>query len=151
MNIRAATVDDIPHLFRVRTAVTENAMDREALARAGITTESTIDLLQMSGKAWVGICDEQIVAFSIANAETQSVWALFVLPEYEGRGFGRALIEVAVDWLWSKGASKIWLSTDQNPTTRVNGFYQHPGWKPEMILENGELRYVLHRSQEAPQ
>lgn len=145
MSLRAAALQDIPALFDVRLAVTENAIDAAGLAYLGITPASVAALLQTHGRAWVVEHDGRVVGFSIADAEAGSVWAVFVRPAYAGRGYGRRLLEAAVAWLWAQGLETVWLSTGAEAGTRAHGFYRHLGWEPAGKLPNGELRYVRHR------
>ncbi len=147
VQIREASVDDIPAIFEIRTATTENAMTEAELAASGMTPERAANLLQTDGKCWVAEASDLIVGFCIANVESQSIWALFILPAYEGRGIGRRLMDVAVDWLWQSGAEEIWLTTETN--TRAEGFYERLGWKRgEVELKDGyaEVRYTLKRT-----
>jgi GNAT superfamily N-acetyltransferase len=72
-----------------------------------------------------------------------SIWALFVLPGHEGRGIGHALHELAVNWLWSRGVERNWLSTD--PATRAKRFYRKHGWQEAGKHDNGDIRFELNR------
>lgn len=144
IHIREAITADIPALFEIRTATTENAMTEAELAASGITTESAANLLGTDGRCWVAETGNRIVGFCIANVNSGSIWALFVLPAYEGRGIGRGLLETAVDWLWRNGADELWLETETN--TRAEGFYEHLGWKRgDVEPKDGyeEVRYTL--------
>lgn len=145
MCVREATLNDLPSMRRVRLAVKENPIDEEGLTSLGITPESVAHLLQTAGKAWVAEYDDKIVGFAIANAETASIWAVFILPEHEGRGFGRRLMDCAVQWLWDQELDEIWLSTKQDSSIRAHGFYRKLGWVEDGELPNGEVRYVLRR------
>ena len=147
IHIREADPADIPATFEIRTATTENAMTEAELAASGITPERAADLLRTDGRCWVAEAGKRVVGFCIANSKTRSIWALFVLPAYEGRGIGRRLTETAVDWLWKNGAEEIWLETETN--TRAEGFYEHLGWRRgEVAIEDGyeEVRYTLKKS-----
>lgn len=130
---------------RVRLAVKENAIDEGGLTSLGITPESVAHLLQTVGKAWIAEDDGKVVGFSIANRETASIWAVFILPEYEGRGFGRRLMDRAVEWLWNQDLDEIWLSTSLDSRIRAHGFYRKLGWVEDGALPNGEVRYILQR------
>ena len=151
VQIRKAIAADIPALFEIRTAVTENAMTEAELAASGITPERSAELLRTEGRCWVAEAGKRIVGFCIANVNSRSIWALFVLPAYEGRGIGRGLLETAVDWLRRSGADELWLETETN--TRAEGFYEHLGWKRgEVELKDGyeEVRYTLKKKPISP-
>ena len=71
------------------------------------------------------------------------IWALFLLPEWEGQGLGRDLLERAVGWLWGEGCESIWLTTE--PGSRAEGFYAHLGWTRAGMTDKGEVRFELQR------
>ena len=129
MLFREAIAEDIPTIFKVRVKVRENYLSLLELRNIGITQESLKEALKSDCKGWVAESDDLMVGFSIANKRTRSVWALFVLPEYEGQGIGRGLLELAMHWLWEQGYDEIWLDTGADPHSRANGFYKYLGWK----------------------
>jgi len=119
-------------------------LNEEQLRQRGITPESVATVLESSCKGWGAEGDGQVIGFSIADSKTRSIWALFILPEDEGRGLGRRLLDAAVAWLWEQGVDQIWLTTD--PATRAEGFYRHLGWDVAGVMEHGEIRFELARS-----
>ncbi len=136
-----ARPEHIPGMFRVRLAVTENALTEERLRELGITPESLKAELGQRYQGWVIEEDGQVVGFSIADVQTFSVWALFVMPGFEGRGFGTRLLDRAVEFLWDRGATRIWLKTD--PDSRAAGFYRRSGWRESGTIDNGEITFEL--------
>jgi len=145
MQTRIATDSDIVTLFRIRTSVTENHQSQEELAALGVTPESVGEMLRTTSRAWVAEIDDEVVAFSMADAEAGTVFAMFVLPGYENRGAGRALMRAAEEWLFSQGHDEIWLLTGSDERLRANGFYRHLGWNAEGIEADGQLRYVKRK------
>ena len=144
--IREANTGDIPAIFEIRTATTENAMTAAELDASGITPERAATFMRTGGRCWVADAVDRTVGFCIANADSGLIWALFVRQAYEGRGIGRRLMDAAVDWLWQFGVEEIWLETETN--TRAEGFYEHLGWKRgEVELKDGyeEVRYTLKK------
>jgi GNAT superfamily N-acetyltransferase len=85
------------------------------------------EMLERDGKGWVIEADGRIVAFGIADRTRRNIWALFVQPGYEGRGFGRRLLTTMREWLCDEGCDVIWLTTD--PGTRAERFYRKAGWR----------------------
>ena len=81
------------------------------------------------------------MGFAIGNAETGNIWALFVDPEHEGRGHGRALHDAMVEWLFARGLAHLWLGTE--PGTRAERFYRAAGWRCTGKAANGEALYEL--------
>jgi GNAT superfamily N-acetyltransferase len=136
--------DDMPGVFHVRTSVRENLLTTEQLARMDITPASVAESLSTDAKGWVAERGPQIVAFSIADRASQSIFALFVLPEYERHGLGRRLLDSAVSWLWDGCVDRIWLTTA--PNTRAAMFYEHCGWVVTGFEPNGEVRFELTRA-----
>jgi GNAT superfamily N-acetyltransferase len=142
ITIRAAIAEDIETLFSIRTSVRENYQSRAELAQIGVTPESVATLLKTVCRAWLAEVDRQPVGFSMANAAEKTVFALFILPEYEGRGIGKQLLTVAEDWLWSMGCIEIWLLTGADLSLRAHGFYQHLGWQAVGETSDGHIRYI---------
>jgi GNAT superfamily N-acetyltransferase len=134
--LRQATRPDIPAMQRVRLAVRENTLSDPTR----ITDDDYIAALESLGRTWVVEADGVITAFA-TGYRAGSVWALFVHPDHEGRGYGKALHSTMVDWLWSLGHTRLWLTT--SPGTRAERFYISQGWRPCGIVPGGELRLEL--------
>ena len=150
MKIRVAQEEDIDTLFEIRTSVVENYQSREEIAQLGITPESVAKMLKTDCCAWIAEIRARPIGFSIANATAQSIFGIFVLPDYEGQGAGRALMVAAENWLWSKELDEIWLLTGNDPQLRAYGFYLHLDWIPVGMESDGdfkgEMKFVKHRS-----
>lgn len=142
MRIRVAQSDDIETLFVIRTSVKENYQSRAEIAALGITPTTVAGMLQTNCRAWIADIDRRSVGFSIANADDRTIFGLFVLPEFEGRGAGKALLQQAENWLRSRGCSDIWLTTGNDPNLRAYGFYLHEEWILDEVLSDGEVRFV---------
>ena len=140
MNIRQAELADIETMFEIRTSVVENYQSREEIAQLGITPESVAQMLQTDCSAWIAEVDDKPVGFAIANATEKTIVGLFVLPSFEGRGAGGALMEKTEDWLFSQGLEEIWLLTGNNSKFRAYGFYQHLGWTPVGVVSDGDMK-----------
>jgi len=76
--------------------------------------------------AWCVDVEGDVVGFSLAFRNKRELSALFVLPNYEQRGFGSALLEEAVRWLESNSREPIRLVTDRK--TPAYRFYKTRGW-----------------------
>ena len=118
-------------------------MPLHIVERDGWTPERVADAFSPGRKGWVVEHDGDVVGFSIADSNTRSIWALFVLEEYAGRGLGRLLLAAAVSWLWDQGVDRIWLDT--GPETRAAGFYRRLGWQPTGTTAKGEIQFELVR------
>lgn len=134
---REIEVADFEAVMKVRLAVKENRL----LNVDAVTKQAYEDMICRLGKGWVCEADGQIVGFSIINIDDGSVWALFLLPEYEGKGIGNELHRLMVDWAFEHGKTTLSLGTD--PKTRAESFYYARGWKKIGDFENGEVHLVL--------
>lgn len=139
MLIRRATETDIDAIFIVRFAVKENVLSKPTR----VTREMCIDYLDKLGRGWVCEIDGRVVGFSYAASADHSIWALFVMPEFEGHGIGKALLKLAVDWLFEIGAERVVLSTEAN--TRADHFYLAQGWTRGEMKDEVEVKYALER------
>lgn len=135
--IRKAKSSDVPAINHLRLQVRENVLSNPAL----VTETMTREAITRQGRGWVFEEDGKVLGFSIAMEENRSIWALFVLPEMEGRGIGHQLLEAAVNWLWARGVDRIWLGTE--PGTRAERFYRDRGWQACGVRDNGEIRFEL--------
>ncbi|MDP9177877.1 MAG: GNAT family N-acetyltransferase [Gemmatimonadota bacterium] len=147
IHVREAAAADMPALFSIRTSVRENHLDLVKLAERGVTPASVAAMLDATDqRVWVAEDGNVIVALSMADARTGTVFAVFVHPSAEGRGFGRAVLRVAEDWLFEAGWEKIQLQTDEAPHTRAHRFYQAAGWELAGPADHGDVRYEKHRA-----
>ena len=136
--LRQASRADIAAIHQVRVSVHENR-----LTRSVISEQDYIDHLETLGRGWVIEVAGRIVAVVVGNARDGNIWGLFVHPDFERRGLGRQLLDTAVDWLWSRGLTQLWLTTA--PGTRAQGFYEAAGWMRAAVTEHSEIRFELSR------
>jgi GNAT superfamily N-acetyltransferase len=135
--MRQARSADVPAMHRVRMSVLENRLVSRQLSEQDYIVE-----IEVTGRGWVIECEGNIVAFAVGNCATGSIWALFVEPGHEGKGYGRQLHDTMVAWLWEQGHEQLWLTTE--PGTRAARFYEIAGW--QLVGEAAdELRYELHK------
>ena len=136
--LRQAVREDIPGMHRVRSGVRENRLTSSA-----IREEHYVPEIEVTGRGWVITEGAEVVAFAIGNHTNDNIWALFVDPRCEGKGYGRRLHDVMVEWLFAQGAQRLWLSTD--PGTRAARFYEAAGWSFCHVLPDGGHYYQLHQ------
>ena len=134
--VRQAVAADIPAIQSVRHSVRENR-----LISTIISDEEVQEAIEVTGRGWVVEVSGEVVAFAIGNAENGNIWALFVRPECEHRGYGRSLHDTMVNWLWASGRKHLWLTTQ--PGTRAQKFYETAGWRLAGETGRGELRFEL--------
>ena len=121
MLFREATINDIPAIQIVRNSVKENQLSDPSL----VSDKDCESYLTVRGKGWVCEIDNQVVGFSIADILANNIWALFVHPEYEGKGIGKRLHDLMLEWYFTQTRNTVWLGTA--PGTRAENFYQRAG------------------------
>src|SRR5687768_794264 len=111
----------------------------------GITAASVAEGLAAGTlQGWVCSDDSRIVGFCMGDSERGEVGVLAVLPDYEGRGIGKALLSRVVDWLRMFDPPRIWLGAPRDPAARAYGFYRSLGWRPTGETDaNGDEVLVL--------
>ena len=134
--VHRAARQHVPGIQRVRAAVRENR-----LVSRRISDDEVIEAIESTGIGFVALINAQVVGFSIGHTTTGNIWALFVDPDFEGRGIGRKLFHVLVDSLAALGLKNLHLSTD--PGTRAERFYRACGWQCQGLDEQGEVRFKL--------
>ena len=137
--LREAHRNDIPGMWTVRYAVTENTLTPGRLSDEDVRRE-----IEDTGKGWVIEVDGIIRAFASCNARTGNIWALFVHPDVEGRGYGDRLHTSMLDWLRSQPIERLWLTTDAQ--SRACGFYQRRGWQRIGMTDTCEVRFERENS-----
>src|SRR5688500_16080133 len=118
MFIREAQLADIDTLAEVRYAVTENVLSNRAL----VTYDDYVEYLTRRGKGWVAEIEGRVVGFAIADLQNHNIWALFVHPDFDHQGVGRALHDTMLNWYFSQTKEPVWLGTA--PGTRAEAFYR---------------------------
>jgi GNAT superfamily N-acetyltransferase len=139
MNLRQATLDDIPAMSAIRLAVKENVLSDPSR----VTAQMYRDYLDVMGRGWVVEVDGEVVGFCSADKNDASIWALFISPPYEGRGIAKRLLRVAVDWLFALGHESVHLSTSKD--TRADKFYTSQGWT-RSVLNDRDAGFRLTRT-----
>jgi GNAT superfamily N-acetyltransferase len=139
VELRQATRADIPGMHRVRLAVRENR-----LTSAVITEADYMPAIETTGRGWVIDEAGALRGFAVGNAHTGNIWALFVDPDHEGRGFGRRLHDAMVTWPFAQGLPRLTLGTEAN--TRAQRFYEAAGWRRTGPGERNEVGYELRAS-----
>ena len=129
-------------MFHVRISVIENHLSREEMQRIGITENVVADLIEKSCCAWVATDNEKIIGFSMILPNEGCLFAAFVLPEYEGRGIGRRLVEIAEKELF-RHHEIAWLETDKQ--SRAAKFYIQLGWGNKIDINDTDIRLEKHR------
>jgi GNAT superfamily N-acetyltransferase len=131
--LRQARLGDIEAMHHVRLAVRENR-----LVSSVITAAQYAEFIEEKGRGWVIQAEGEIVAFAVGNATDGNIWALFVHPDHERRGYGRQLHDTMLNWLRAQGLRRFWLTTGAG--TRAQRFYEAAGWASVGLTPLGEVR-----------
>ena len=121
----------------VRISVKENVLSNPGL----ITEKDYEEYLTKRGKGFVCDMDKTIAGFSIVDLVDKNVWALFVDPAFEGKGIGKKLHDLIVDWYFSQTSETIWLSTE--PHSKAESFYRKIGWKEKGVHGKNEIKFEM--------
>ena len=90
---------------------------------------------------WIWVENGKSYGFSAGDPRDGTIFALFVDPNWEGRGIGQALLPLACATLRQAGHKRITLGTE--PGTRVERFYRRNGWASVGNKANGEILFRL--------
>lgn len=128
---RAAHPDDAPVCIDIRGRTRENAFSVDELLALGISAETWREAIERGTvPGYVCCVDDQVVGYCFADAFTGEVLVLALLPEHEGAGVGRALLQRVVNDFRKRGFNRLYLSCSADPAVRSYGFYRHLGWIP---------------------
>ena len=138
--IRAMLPSDVPFAHAIRLRVRENRLSDPSV----VTEQDYHDFMARDTMSWVHQLDGAITGFVMVDVEKQNLWALFVAPEHEGTGIGRALNEVMLVRYFQR-CDRLRLSTD--PDTRAAEFYRKAGYIETGETANGrEIIFAISRS-----
>ena len=137
MIFRTAKTTDITAIQIVRHTVKENILSDPAL----VTDKDCEEFITQRGKGWVCEIDGAIVGFSIVDLKEHNIWALFLRPEFEGKGIGKELHRLMMDWYFDQTHEPVWLGT--SPNTRAEEFYTRQGWKKAGVVNKGEVKFEM--------
>lgn len=137
VSLRQIVPEDMEAIFDVRVRTWHNPNGAEEMASMGITPEAVIALMEKNLRGWLAECEGRVVGFTMGDKSTGEMWVIAVLPEYENRGIGKALMEKVEAWLIAEGNDVLWLTTDPDENFRAVGFYRRLGWE-DWKMEDGD-------------
>lgn len=138
MLIREALAADVPAMHAIRLRVRENRLSDPRV----VVEQDYHDFMARDTMSWVCEVDGAIAGFAMVDVEKHNLWALFVAPEQERQGIGKALHDVLCTAYFQRN-DHLRLSTD--PNTRANGFYLKAGYTPKGLTASGERIFELRR------
>ena len=135
--IRAGTLADVPAVQALGTRTWQAAyagiLTPEAIASgiAEFWNEWSLGSAARSGRMLVAERDGAVVG--VLESDTMAdgrpvVWKLYVSPEAQGGGIGRALLDAHLARLRAEGASELWLEHLEG-NTAAEAFYERVGFE----------------------
>jgi GNAT superfamily N-acetyltransferase len=149
MNVtyRKAVPEDAAACIDLRGRTRENAFSVAQLAAVGVTLESwRAGIRDGSSPGYVAIVDGRMAGYCFGDRDSGEIVVLALLPEYEARGIGKALLERMVEDFRTWGFARLFLGCSSDPNSRSYGFYRHLGWTSTGTLDAADdeiLEYVL--------
>lgn len=137
MIFRVAKIEDLNQILLVRNSVTENTLSNPG----SISIDDCIQFITVRGKGWVCEINNEIVGFSIVDLVNNNIWALFMKPAFEGKGIGKQLHDMMLDWYFEQTKINVWLGT--SPSTRAELFYKKAGWIEIGKHGNDEVKFEM--------
>ena len=136
LSYRPALPEDAAACLDLRGRTRENAVSVERLKAIGITLESWRgEIADGSLPGHVCLADGRIVGYCFGDTRTGEIVVLALLPEWEGKGIGKRLLNLMVGDLGERGFERLFLGCSSDPKTRSHGFYRHLGWRSTGILD----------------
>ena len=139
MVFRHAETPDIKNMQIIRNAVRENVLSDPAL----VPDTDLEKYINHRGKGWVCFDEGRMAGFCIADLIDDNIWALFVLPGMEGKGIGKKLQTIMLDWYFNHDKSTVWLSTQKD--SRAERFYRLTGWIEEGPYGKNEIKFTMNK------
>jgi GNAT superfamily N-acetyltransferase len=134
--LRPAVPGDARECVRIRGLTRENAIDEARLRSAGITVDTWARDIASGALPGV-VCEAggRMVGYCFGDRATGEVVVLALLPEHEGKGLGRALLDAVTGLLRARGHGRLFLGCSPDPACRAYGFYRHLGWRSTGALD----------------
>jgi len=158
--VRPATPDDAEAIESVRIATWKacyRGIVPDAYLDALSVQSSRVDRIRKgidradAGGSVVAVAESQVIGMGFAGPPeddqlpggTGEVFAVYVLPEWQGGGVGRALLERLTSGLRDLGyhAAILWTLRDRRATRR---FYEANGWELDGAEDSLDLNGPVH-------
>lgn len=129
--VRDARPEDAAACIDLRGRTRENAFSAAQLAERGITVDSwAAGIAQGDSIGRIAWDSERMAGYCFAGRDSGEVLVLALLPDYEGRGIGRQLLQDVVSLARDAGHQRLFLACSADPRSRSHGFYRRLGWRP---------------------
>ncbi|GAA4878858.1 GNAT family N-acetyltransferase [Ferrimonas pelagia] len=132
MLIRTALTDDLPAMDKIF---------RQSAQGDQLALHKLPHYIAARGRSFVQIQADQIVGFIVLSQIEHSIVALYVLPQWQGRGIGTTLLEHGMHYLAQLGAKTITLRCHQHRS--ATAFYRQRGWSQGISQNRQHWQYRL--------
>jgi GNAT superfamily N-acetyltransferase len=130
LEYRPAVPEDVAECIVVRGKTRQNAFSEDQLRDIGITSTSWAENVRTGAvSGYVCIAAGAIVGFCFGMSDTGEIAVVAILPDFEGRGIGKALLGRTSEVLATLGHTRLFLGCSPDPDSRSYGFYRHLGWR----------------------
>src|SRR5687767_3830496 len=110
LTYRPAIPSDVAACIEIRGKTRENAVSVERLAQYGVTLASwSASVATGDLPGYVCLEHDRIVGYCFADKRTGEVIVLALLPQWEGKGIGKALLAMIVADLAKLGFARLFL------------------------------------------
>lgn len=139
--IRKMVPEDVTASLAMRARTRENAIDLDELREVyGITPQTAAEALRTRQTGFLLEDRGAVAGFCIGDRPTGEVVVLALLPDYEGRGWGRRLLGLVHEVLIAEGHQTVWLWASSDPAVRATGFYARMGYRPTGESDHGDVK-----------
>ena len=120
---REAVPEDAPTCVAVRGRTRENSFSVEQLRARGVTVDTWREGIR-DGSLPGCVCRfaGEIIGYCFGASKTGEIVVLALLPEHEGRGVGRKLLNTVVEDFTERGHKRLFLGCSADPAVRSYGF-----------------------------
>lgn len=131
INYRPAVPGDAADCINLRGRTRENAFSIAELGELGVTVDSWRDgIADGSFPGHVAELDGVMVGYCFSDRDSGEIVVLAILPDWEGKGIGKALLAQVIEDFRRLGFDRLFLGCAADPAVRSHGFYRHLGWRP---------------------
>lgn len=128
---RPAVPADAAMCIEIRGRTRENTFSAAELQALGITQASWSEGIEDGSLPGVIACvDGRMAGYCFGDRDSGEIVVLALLPEHEGKGLGKALLQHVVEDFRRLGMHRLFLGCSSDPLVRSHGFYRHLGWQP---------------------
>ncbi|MGE8687631.1 MAG: N-acetyltransferase family protein [Achromobacter sp.] len=143
---RPAMPQDAAACVTLRGMTRENAVSEAELAAAGITAETwAAGIAEGLYPGFVALDGAKLAGYCFGHRDTGEIVVLALLPEYEGQGVGKTVLDMAASFLKALGHTRLFLGCATDPAVRSYGFYRHLGWRSTGALNDAGDEVLEYR------